>query len=75
MGGADLRMGVSGAKFDAEDDFEVRLALAPPKLGQIDQKLNFRSKKIRRFFWGASKTRGAAPLDSQSTEDQICVVS
>ena len=44
-------MGVSGAKFDAEDDFEVRLALAPPKLGQIDQKQNFRSKKIRRFFF------------------------
>ena len=38
MGGTDLRMGVSGAKFDAEDDFEVRLALAPPKLGQIEQK-------------------------------------
>ena len=27
----DLRMGASGAKFDAEADFEVRLPLASPK--------------------------------------------
>ena len=51
LGGTDLRIDVSGAKFDAEDDFEVRLALAPPKPGQIDKKLNFRSKKNRRFFF------------------------
>ena len=27
----DLRKDVSGAKFDAESDFEVRLAVVPPK--------------------------------------------
>ena len=41
LGRTDLRIGVSGAKFDAEADFEVRLAVAPPKLGQIDEKLIF----------------------------------
>ena len=32
FGRTDLRIGVSGAKFDAEVDFEVRFAPAPPKL-------------------------------------------
>ena len=45
-------MGVSGAKFDAEDDFEVRLALAPPKPGQIDKKLNF----VDFFFFDVEKS-------------------
>ena len=51
LGRTNLRIGASGAKFDAEDDFEVRLALASPKPGKIDQKQNFRSKKNRRFFF------------------------
>ena len=29
-----LRKGVSAAKFDAESDFEVRLAVVPPKINQ-----------------------------------------
>ena len=32
FGRTDLRIGVSGAKFDAEVDFEVCFAPAPPKL-------------------------------------------
>ena len=32
FGRTDLRIGVSGANFDAEVDFEVRFAPAPPKL-------------------------------------------
>ncbi len=32
FGRTDLRIGVSGAKFDAEVDFEIRFAPAPPKL-------------------------------------------
>ena len=31
FGRTDLRTGVSGAKFDAESDFEIRLALSLPK--------------------------------------------
>ena len=30
-GRTDFRKGVSGAKLDVESDFEVRLAVAPPK--------------------------------------------
>ena len=32
FGHTDLRIGVSGSKFDTEADFEVRFAPAPPKL-------------------------------------------
>ena len=35
FGCTDLRIGVSGAKFDAEVDFEVPFAPAPPKLTNI----------------------------------------
>ena len=38
FGRTDLRKGVSGAKFDAESDFEVRLAVAPPKSMKNDEK-------------------------------------
>ena len=41
FGRTDLRIGVSGAKFDAESDFEVRLAVAPQKPGQNSEKLIF----------------------------------
>ena len=34
FGRTDLRIGVSGAKFDAESDFDVRLAVAPQKSDQ-----------------------------------------
>ena len=41
FGRTDLREGVSGAKFDAESDFEVRLAVALQKLDQLGEKLTF----------------------------------
>ena len=47
-GRTDLRIGVSGAKFDAEADFEIRLAVAPQKPCRNDAKLIFRSGNFRR---------------------------
>ena len=55
FGRTDLRIGVSGAKFDAESDFEVRLAVAPQKPGQNSEKLIFRPKKIVDFVLSATK--------------------
>ena len=40
----DLRIGVSGSKFNAEADFEVRFAVALQKSGQNGEKLIFRPK-------------------------------
>ena len=51
LGHTDLRVGVSGTKFDAEPDFEVCLALAPPKPGHIWRKLIFRSKNSSTNFY------------------------
>ena len=51
LGRADLRKGVSGAKFDAESDFEVRLAIAPQKPRQICKKLPKISKKIKNILF------------------------
>ena len=44
FGRTDLRRGVSGAKFNAEADFEVRLAVALQKPSKNCEKLVFRSK-------------------------------
>ena len=41
FGRTDLRIGVSGAKFGAEADFEVHLALALQKPGQKCEKVIF----------------------------------
>ena len=46
FGHIDLGVSLSGAKFDAETDFDVRSALAPPKPHQIDEKLIFRSENF-----------------------------
>ena len=45
-GHTDLRISLSEAKFDAEADFDVRSAVAPPKPHQIDEKLIFRSENF-----------------------------
>ena len=50
LGRTDLRKGVSGAKFDAESDFEVHLAVAPQKPSQNSEKLIFRSENFADFF-------------------------
>ena len=55
FGRTDLRKGVSGAKFDGQADFEIRLALAPPKPGQNSKKLKFRSENFAKKRFGASK--------------------
>ena len=55
FGGTDFRKGVSGAKFDAESDFEVRLAVASQKPSQNGEKLIFRFEKIADLFFLASK--------------------
>ena len=46
----DLRKAVSGAKFDAESDFEVCLAVAPPKSIKNDEKLIFETYNFLIFF-------------------------
>ena len=48
---ADLRKAVSGAKFDAESDSEVRLAIAPPKSIKNDETLISETKKKIIFFF------------------------
>ena len=65
FGRTNLWMGVSGAKFDAESDFEVRLAVAPQKPSQICKKLILLIRKVADFFFrprkikcrGSSETR------------------
>ena len=52
MGRTDLWISPSRAKFDEEADFDVRLAVGPPKPHQIDENLSFRSEnsaKKKRF--------------------------
>ena len=51
----DLRTSVSGANFDAESDFEVRLAVAPRKPRQINEKLVCQSKIFTEKKISASK--------------------
>ena len=55
LGRTDLRISVSGAKFDAEADFEVRLPVAPQNPGQNHKKLIFRSENFAENFFSASK--------------------
>ena len=65
FGRTDLRKGVSGAKFDAESDFEVHLAVAPQKPSQNSEITIFRSEHFADFFFrrrkmkcrGSSETR------------------
>ena len=62
FGRTDLRISLSGAKFDEEiqADFDVHSAVGPPKPHQIDKKLTFRSKISPIFFFhkfSASKNR------------------
>ena len=50
LGCTDLRIGVSGAKFDARADFEVRLPPAPPKPPENIEKLPEIFEKKIHFF-------------------------
>ena len=51
FGRTDLRIGLSGAKFREQSDFEVRLAVAPQKPSKKDKKLIFRSNKFTLCFF------------------------
>ena len=51
FGPTDLRKGESGAKFDAESDFEVCFAVAPQKPCQICEKLIFDPKISSKKKW------------------------
>ena len=51
----ELRIRVSGAKFDVESDFEVHLAVAPQKPGQNSEKQDFRSKILAEKHFPVSK--------------------
>ena len=44
FGRTDLRISLSGAKFDAEADFDIPEGVAPPKFNKFDEKL-FSEKK------------------------------
>ena len=57
LGRTDLRTDVSGAKFDAESDFDVYLAIARQKPGQNYKKLFFRSENFADFFVPGSKNK------------------
>ena len=46
FGRADLRKGVSEAKFDAEVDFDVKKYLAPPKSPENDEKPKKSTKNV-----------------------------
>ena len=49
FGRTDFRIGVSGAKFHEETDFDVYNYLAPPKSRKNDEKLISETKKHRTF--------------------------
>jgi len=55
FGRTDLRTSVSEAKFDAEADFEVRLAMGRPKPRLLNEKRNFRSESFAEKKCLASK--------------------
>ena len=60
FGRTDLRISLSGAKFDEEADFDVRSAVGPPKPHQIDKNLIFRSENFAEiFFFGVEKSKVA----------------
>ena len=50
FGRTDFGKGVSGSKFDAESDFDVRLAVALQKPGKKCEKLISQAKKLSDFF-------------------------
>ena len=55
FGRTDLRISLSGAKFDAEADFDVRFAAARPNPRQISKKQTNSWENFAETFFGASK--------------------
>ena len=70
FGRTDLRVSLSGAKFDVEADFDFHSAVAPPKPHQVDEKLISETKKTSFFrivfsrFWGSPSVVGGWNFDS-----------
>ena len=73
FGRTDLRISLSGAKFDEEADFDVRWAVGPPKPHQINENLIFRFKMFADyFFFGVAKKK----IEScKSSETRVAEVS
>ena len=65
FGRTDLRKAVSGAKFDAESDFEVRLAVAPPKSIKNNEKLNSDTERFPNFIFRFFDVSGTAKRRSR----------
>ena len=60
FGHTDLRISLSGAKFDEEADFDVRSDVGPPKPHQIDENLISPSKKFAgKKIFGVEKSKVA----------------
>ena len=57
FGRTDLRINLSGAKFEEEADFDIHSARGPPKPAQIDENLTFRSENFADTKFSASKNR------------------
>ena len=62
FGRTDLRISLSGAKFDEEADFDVRPAGGPPKPHQIDENLTFPSENLAKKIFGVEKSKVANRL-------------
>ena len=71
LGRTDLRRGVSGAKFDAQADFDVKKSLAPPKSAENLQK----PKKVREKNSKKKKCFVDLFFDSESFETRFGKVS
>ena len=57
FGRTDLKISLSGTKFGEEADFDIRSAVGPPKLHQIDENMTFRSQNVGEKNFSASKNR------------------
>ena len=58
FGRTHLKIGVSGATFDTEADFDIRLAVAPPKPHKISEKKMFDPKRSPICFLTTDATSG-----------------
>ena len=57
LGRTDLRISLSGAKFDPEADFDVRFAVARQNPRKIGKKQNFSSEIFaEKIFFGVEKS-------------------
>ena len=68
FGRTDLRISLSGAKFDAEADFDVRFAAARPNPCQISGKQNFRSEIFAEKKFLASKIKRPKMFETRFAE-------